>query len=428
MRAVSNGLAAISALAAAPFAAGALLLHPEWRTGLRERLGAQPQRFDEPIWVHAASVGEILSAIPLISALRCNGCSIHTSTITMRGREVMRRRLPDLACYLAPIDHLWCVEAALARVRPSALALVETELWPTWIAAVARRSVPVVLVSARISDRSYPRYRRLQPWIGRALRRVAAIGARTEIDAERFVALGASPRCVRVTGDLKADPANPPALASDLAAVARGAPLFVAGSTHPGEEEALLDTLALVESAGLDCALAIAPRHIERVTDVVAVVRSRGREPRLRSALGGASLSRGDVLVIDTVGELGALYSRARVAFVGGTLAPAGGHNVLEPAFAGTPVLYGPGCENIPHAVAMVESCDAGRCVRDGADLAREVVAALRDPEGSSERGERGRKMLERHRGSTGRSVDLIRQAVAVAEARPGAPGSADRN
>ena len=247
------------------------------------------------------------------------------------------------------------------------------------------------------------------------MRRVTAIGARTDLDAERLVALGAVPCRVRVTGDLKAEPSLAPPLSADLSAATRATPLFVAGSTHPGEEAAALEALARAEEAGLSCALAIAPRHIERAGEVVAGVRSCGRKVRKRSSLGAAPLSSGEVLVVDSVGELGALYSRAFVAFVGGTLAPVGGHNVLEPAFAGTPVLYGPRCENVRHAVAMVEACGVGRRVADGAALAREVIETLREPGASRTRGARGRELLDRQRGSTRRSVQLIREVVATA-------------
>ena len=187
MRAVSHSLAALSALAVAPFAAGALALRPRWRVGLRERLGALPRQCESPIWIHAASVGEVSVALRLVDALRREGTAVYTSTTTVTGRDVLRRKAPGVPCHLAPLDHLWCVEAALARVSPSAVVLVETELWPTWIAAAHRRGIPVVLISARISDRSFSRYRRVRPLTRRALRRVEMIGARSQADAERFI-------------------------------------------------------------------------------------------------------------------------------------------------------------------------------------------------------------------------------------------------
>ncbi len=414
-------MAALSALAGAPLAAGALALRPRWRTGLRERLGALPRQCESPIWIHASSVGEISAAQRLVEAFRRDGPAVYTSTTTVSGRDVMRRAAPDVACHLAPLDHLWCVEAALARVSPSALVLGEPELWPTWIAAAHRRGVPVLLVSARISDRSFSRYRRLRPFTRRALRRMVVIGARSGADAERFVALGADPEKLVVTGDLKAE-AGVTRLAPDVAAVLADTPLFVAGSTHEGEEEVALDALAAVEEAGLRCALVIAPRHLERVSAVAAAVRRRGRAVRLRTAIGDKQLHSGEVLVVDTLGELNALYARALIAFVGGTMVPVGGHNALEPVLAGTPVLFGPRCENVLDAVKILEDCGAGQRVDGGEALASAVVAAVRDPAKTAARGAEGRRVLRVAGGSTERSVALIRRALAETDPRAGAP------
>jgi 3-deoxy-D-manno-octulosonic-acid transferase len=324
---------------------------------------------------------------------------------------------PGVPCHLAPLDHLWCVESALAKVSPSALVLVETELWPTWIAAAQRRGIPIVLISARISDRSFARYRRVQLFTRRALRRMVAIGARSEIDAERLTELGADPEKLVVTGDLKAEPADVQPLAPEVAAVLPDMPLFVAGSTHAGEEEAALDALHAVEQAGLGCALAIAPRHLERAGEVAAAVRRRGRDVRLRTSIGEAALHPGEVLVIDTFGELGSLYAHALVAFVGGTLAPVGGHNVLEPIFGGAAALFGPNIENVRDAVAVLEGCRAGQKVDDAAGLVRAVVTAVRDPAGTRARGAAGLQALRVHRGTTKRSVALIRRALDEAAA-----------
>jgi 3-deoxy-D-manno-octulosonic-acid transferase len=390
-----------------------LALRPSWRVGLRERLGAQPVLPPGAIWVHAASVGEILAASKLVDHLHKSGRAVCTSTVTLAGREVMRRARPDVPCHLAPIDHPWCVDAALARVRPAALVLIETELWPSWIAAAARRGVPVALVSGRVSDHSYPRYQRLSGIIAPALRRIGALGARTAADAERFLRLGAREESVRVTGDLKLEPAqDAPPLAPDLASVLGAAKLFVAGSTHPGEEIAALEALAYAERSGAPAALVLAPRRRERADEVARIVRASGRTLRRRTALGQGSLAAGQVLVLDTVGELAPVYARAEVAFVGGTLAPVGGHNVLEPVFAGRPVLFGPHTENSRHAVEIVESIGAGERVADAAALGPALAALLLDPGAARRRGEEGRRALAAHRGSAERSARLIEELL----------------
>jgi 3-deoxy-D-manno-octulosonic-acid transferase len=391
LRALAHALSALAALALAPVAAGALALRPAWRVGLRERLGAQPGQPPGAVWVHGASVGEILAASRLVDRLQRGGRAVVSSTVTLAGRDVMRRARPEIPCHLAPIDHPWCVASALSRIHPAALVLIETELWPNWLAAAERRGIPVALVSGRVSDHSYPRYLRLQRIIAPALRRIAAIGARTASDAERFLALGAPRERVHVTGDLKLEPAADAApLAPDLARVLGGAPLFVAGSTHAGEESAALAALARIERDGLAAALVLAPRRVERAGEVVRIVRASSRSVRRRTALGAAPLQAGEVLVLDSVGELAPVYARAQVAFVGGTLVPIGGHTRLAPVFAGRPVLFGPRTENARQAVEILEASGAGRRVADADELARALAALLRDPGEARRRGEEG--------------------------------------
>lgn len=422
MNVLRHSGAAVSAVVGVPLLLGAAALSPRWRIGLGERLGAGPRAIGHPLWVHAASVGEILAASRLVDALQAKGHAVVTSTSTTTGRLVMSKARPNVSCRLAPLDHPWCVSAALARVAPSALVLIETELWPIWIAEAARRGIPIVLVSARISDRSFPRYRRIAPLVRRTLRRIASVGARTEQDRERFVALGAIPSRVSVVGDLKLEiDAAPRALASDLFdALGRlpqrvagspepdRLPLLVAGSTHPGEEEAALDALAAVEAAGHQAALVLAPRHLERIGAVVEAVRASGRRLQRRTALSGRPLEAGEVLILDTLGELASVYSVASAAFVGGTLASVGGHNLLEPVSARRPVVFGPHTANIRHLAGILLECGAGQCVSDPAGLADAWTALLSDPKRARARGEAGWCELKRHQGSAERSAELV--------------------
>jgi 3-deoxy-D-manno-octulosonic-acid transferase len=272
----------------------------------------------------------------------------------------------------------------------------------------------VVVVSGRISDRSLPRYRWFGPWVASALARLSAIGARTEQDRERFVALGAAPDRVHVTGDLKFDP--PVALDPfpELIAWLGDAPLVVAGSTHPGEEQILLTAQRAWEDAGQRAALILAPRHPDRAQEVVRIARRAGRRAALRSECGGAALAAGDVGVLDTLGELTALYARAAVAFVGGTLVPIGGHNLLEPAAVGTAAVYGSHLANVRHAAALLEAVGAGVRVGDAASLAAAISSALAGPVAARARGAAGRAALEVHRGSSERSAALIESAIAA--------------
>jgi 3-deoxy-D-manno-octulosonic-acid transferase len=409
MRPFTHAAAALSALALAPALALGCVIRPRWREGAGERLGAHPAtRGGRPVWVHGASAGEVRIAARVARALAARGEAVAASATSPAGRALWRSLAPGIPSGFAPLDHPWLAARALARVAPSALVLLETELWPSWIAEADARGVPVAIVSARVGERSFPRYARVRPLTRRLFAHVAAIGARSEREAERFLALGARAARVCVTGDLKLEPddASPP-LASDLAARLGDVPLIVAGSTHPGEEEAALAALAAAEAAGLAAALVLAPRRAERASEVLAQV--RGRRARMRSAGEGAPLRAGEVLVLDTLGELPALWPRAAVAFVGGTLAAGvGGHNLIEPAQHARLVLHGPHVENAREAAALLAACGGAERVADAPDLARAVVGALRDPARTAALGAAGRAALEVHRGSLAKSLALI--------------------
>jgi 3-deoxy-D-manno-octulosonic-acid transferase len=406
--------AALAALVAAPAALPLLALRPDLRAGLRDRLGAPRDVAPGAIWIHGASVGEAVAALPLHRLLQERGYRTLASTMTRTGQLALERRRPELARLFAPIDHPWCVGAALRRVRPRALVLVETELWPSWIAAAARRGIPVAVVSARLSDRSFPRYRSLAFAVAPTLRRLTRIGARSAADAERFVALGAASERVDVTGDLKLEPpSDPPVLAPDLDAALGQVTWLVAGSTHPGEEEAALRALAAAEQAGHDIGLVLAPRHPERAREAARIAAGQGRRVQLRTDLAARALQHGDVLVLDTVGELPALYSRAAVCFVGGSLVPIGGHNVLEPVQVGRTVLFGRHTSSARDAVELVLACGAGRRVTGAEGLARAVVEELGEPDVAARRGRMGRQVLDEHSGAARRSAALIEGLLA---------------
>ncbi len=404
-----HSAAALTALIGAPVAAVTMALRPSWRDGWRERIGGGDVSAGG-LWVHAASVGEVTASARLVTRLRERGHALTLSTTSTTGRALCARLHPDLPHRLAPLDHPWCVDRALRAARPRALVLVEAELWPVWIAACARAGVPVVVVSGRISDRSFPRYQRIASLLSGTLGRLHAIGARTEQDRDRFVALGAPADRVAVTGDLKLDPPDaPPAPSPELLTWLGDAPRVVAGSTRPGEEVALLAAQTEWERAGHRATLLLAPRHPDRAKEVAAMV--RGRRVSLRSAA-ERPLAAGDVGVLDTLGELAGAYAGARIAFVGGTLVPVGGHNVLEPAIVETPVVYGPHVSNARHTAEMLERAGAAQRVDDAAGLARVLVESLADAEACRARGSAGRAVLDLHRGSSERSADWIERAL----------------
>jgi 3-deoxy-D-manno-octulosonic-acid transferase len=411
-----HSLAALSAVAALPVGVGLLAAKPAWRAGLSERLGARPPAPPGCVWVHGASVGEIRAATALIDALRARGAAVAASTSTIAGRDLLRRTRPDVPCGLAPLDHPWAVERSFRRAPAALLALVETELWPAWILGARARGVARAIVSGRISDRSFPRYRRAGPLVRPVLAALDAIGARSDADAERFVALGAPERRVEVTGDLKLDPPErAPEPAPELAARLGGVPLFVAGSTHEGEEEAALDAFAAARAAGLAAALALAPRHPDRFEAVARLVGERGLPLRRRSQLEPRPLEAGEVLLLDGIGELAGLYAAAAVAFVGGSLVPRGGHNLVEPATALRAPLFGPHTENARAQAELLLAAGGATRVADAAALREAVLAALRDPAAGAERGRRAAAALAPHRGATARSVALLERLRAAA-------------
>jgi 3-deoxy-D-manno-octulosonic-acid transferase len=257
--------------------------------------------------------------------------------------------------------------------------------------------------------------------MAQTLRRIDAVGARTEVDAERFVELGVPMDRVRVTGDLKLDPpAEQPALAIDLIRALADVPVVVGGSTYPDEEVALLNALDGAEKAGHGFVLVLAPRQVERAGELARFCTEHHRRVHLRSRLEGRHLVPGEILVLDTLGELAAMYATASIAFVGGTFAPIGGHNLVEPVHAGCPVLFGPHFENARKVVEILEVGGAGRCVGGAAELDLAIIEAFDDLEACRIRGEIGRENLEAHRGSVGRTKEMIEEVLDRAgRARP---------
>lgn len=416
---LGHSLAALAALVAAPVGAAALLVRPTFRTGVRERLGgaAEDGKPVPPgsVWVHAASVGEILSSLPVLDGLAAAGRPVLASTQTTTGRAALAAVRPDVPVRLAPLDHPWSAAAALDRVRPCALVVLEAEILPSWIRAAHDRDVPVVFVSARMSERSYRRWQRLRFVLAPTFARIRAVGARSREDAERFLGLGLAPDRLEVTGDLKlVPPASEPAPSPELARALGDVPLLVAGSTHAGEEEAALAALDAVARTGCEAALVLAPRHPERFEAVASLVAASHPSHRLlrRSALGREPLRPREVLLLDSVGELAAVYAAATLAFVGGSLAPVGGHNVLEPAHCGCPVVVGPHTESKRRAVEILREVAALECVADAAGLGAAAVEAFRDPEAARRRGAAGRARLTRERDTAERSLALIERAL----------------
>lgn len=395
------------------------------RTGnyppLREASGGR-------VWVHAASVGEVKAAAVLIDGLRERYADLRIvlSAITPAGWDVAREAVPTAeAVVQAPVDLRGAVKRGLSWFDPQLLIVVETELWPNMALECRRRGTKLAVASAKISARSYSRYRYIRPLMKYVLSSMHSVAAQSELDKERLCGLGLDESRVRVTGDIKLDsrgggPSEKPRWLTAL--MREGDLLFVAGSTRPGEEGILgRALLTLKDELRRRLITVIAPRHMDRCGEAADKLAAMGLNVVRRSALPGGIPS-GEagtrVLVLDTLGELAGAYSAADFAFVGGTLAPFGGHNLAEPAAAGVPVLFGPSLETVrPVADALLEG-DGGSVVVDAGELASALTDMSADAAGRRRRGIAAREAIESLRGAVRRTLDFFEESGALPPAR----------
>ena len=365
-------------------------------------------------WIHAVSVGESIAAAPLLEALQrvYPGLPLVVSTVTETGARLVRTRFKGLATHrYFPLDFPPVTRRVIQSINPAFFIGMETELWPNTLRALAARGVPTMIANGRLSDRSVRRYRMVRGPMRRVLSDVTVFGMQSDEDARRMIALGAPAERVVVTGNLKHEPLPDPAGAVDpwhrLLGLGPQQSVWIAGSTHRGEEEAVLDAhcRALLDRPKLT--LVLAPRHPERVSEVIGLLKSRGLAAVRRSEL-PARPTPGAVIVLDTVGELAQLYAIADVVFVGGSLTPLGGHNMLEPALRGKPVLFGPHTHNFREAAAVLLDSGGGRVVHDATELGSELKRLLADPALRAGVGAAGRDAVASRTGAMRATLDLV--------------------
>lgn len=387
---------------------------PAYRRRWKERFAwGLPELPEGTVWLHAVSVGEVQAAAPLIRALqrRWPECPLLVTTTTPTGSERVRSLFAGGVhhSYL-PYDLPGAVGRFLRRSRPALGLILETELWPNLYRQARRRGVSLWLVNARLSSGSRQRYGRFPTLTGQTLACLEGILAQTEADAHRFLQLGAPPEQVEVVGNLKFDVEIPEALRARAGALRRdwgSRPVWVAGSSHAGEEHLVLQALASVRAEYPDVLLVLAPRHPERFGEVAAALR-RGAWESVRQSEGKPVTAATAVLLLDGMGELALYYAAADVAFVGGSLVPVGGHNLLEPAALGVPSLLGPWRFNIQEASDALISVGAARLVEGPRALAEGVSAWLRDPEARHAAGARALEVVAAHRGARDRVLARI--------------------
>jgi 3-deoxy-D-manno-octulosonic-acid transferase len=371
-------------------------------------------------WVHAVSVGETLAAEPLVHGLARShpGLPLVVTTVTETGAGVARDRFQGIAEHrFFPLDFPAPVRRAIAAIDPAFLVCMETELWPNLLRALAARGTPVMVANGRISDRSFRRYARVRRFLAPLLAGVRVFAMQSEEDARRIAALGAPAGRVVVTGNVKQEAPPAPGPTPDawraLLGLAPGQPVWVAGSTHAGEEAPVLAAHREARARWPELALVLAPRHPERASEVAAVAARDGSPVVRRTALPAAGPH--PLVVLDTVGELASLYAAADVVFVGGSLAPVGGHNVLEPARAGKPVLFGPHTTNFRAAAALLLEAGAARMVGDGAALAVELTRLLGDARLRASMGQAGREAVAARSGAVAATLELVERLLAGA-------------
>jgi 3-deoxy-D-manno-octulosonic-acid transferase len=386
---------------------------------VRRFQGRRPRRAQRPcVWVHGVSVGEVKAAARLIEQIERTipDAEVVISVTTDTGHRVAQTSYPNHRIEFYPPDFSWVVNDALDSLRPDLIILVESEFWPNFLFATQNRGIPVALVNGRMSERSAARFERLPDFSRALLGCLETVCVQMPQYAERLTRLGVDPARIHVTGNMKFDnipikhrPERNDAFAR-LVGVAEGLPVIVAGSTHPGEERALAAIHRRMVADGAAHRLVIAPRHPARADTVEAEMRREGVEVVRRSRFAdGEGPGPGQVVLWDTVGELERVYAQADFVFVGGSLVPHGGQNMMEPASLGRPVVVGPKIHNFRGEVEMLLAADGIELVRDGDGVERVLRAWLADPETAAALGDRARAAIERSKGATDRSLAVLR-------------------
>ncbi|MEZ6102679.1 MAG: 3-deoxy-D-manno-octulosonic acid transferase [Pirellulaceae bacterium] len=421
-----NGIYLLLMLAASPRLMWSALFENKYRQGWREKLWGQvPSLATEAnagptVWLHAVSVGEVNLIAPLVKALQQDVPELRLaiSTTTQTGFNLAQRRYPDHCVFFAPLDFSWAVGRAMRRVQPDLLVLAELELWPNWIRSAHERGVPVAVVNGRLGERSFRGYRRVLRWVRPTLERLSLVAAQDEIYAQRFRELGTPEVAVVVTGSLKFDGADTDRRNERTMTLVTAAGIqdddivFLAGSTQEPEEQLALDAFLTVRETFPQLRLILVPRHPERFDDVARMLDRSGVAWQRRSSLGGLGTAAARVLLVDTIGELGAWWGRADIGFVGGSMGSRGGQNMIEPAAYGVATSFGPNTWNFQDIVRLLLDADAARVVQDGTALTQFVRQCLENPTDAQQLGWRARKLVASQLGATDRTMIGLRRLL----------------
>ncbi|MEO5702895.1 MAG: lipid IV(A) 3-deoxy-D-manno-octulosonic acid transferase [Gammaproteobacteria bacterium] len=389
-----------------------------------ERFGFVPQLTNintpshDVVWLHAVSVGEVQAAVPIIRALLAQfpDLKIVLTTMTATGSERVRANFGnDVQHYYAPYDLPGSVRRFLQRTRPKLAVIMETELWPNIFHLCHERGVPLVLANARLSEQSASKYRPVRRLLAETLAKISIVAAQTAQDAQRLIALGAIPACVHVTGSIKFDVKITASLREEAAVLRRSwgveRAVWVAASTHEGEEKPVLDAFDAVKKVIPRSLLVLVPRHPERFTRVAVLCQKRGYATVLRSQRIACNAET-DVFIGDSMGELPLFYAASDVAFVGGSLVPVGGHNILEPAALGVAIIIGPFMFNFEEITRMMREAGAVCQIQDTSELSTTLIVYLSDANLRYAAGEKGRQLVEQNRGALNALMGMIEEYI----------------
>ncbi len=421
-----NTLLTLGLILASPFFALKILTASRYRRGLSQRFGIRYHGVgvrkrdtrEKPLWIHAASVGEVLGSLPIIKGIAQSKphLPILLSTMTSTGNEMAEKRASDLAAVtFFPVDHPWVVKRIISQVDPRAFLMVETEIWPNFLTELGRRKIPVVLLNGRISTRSFQWYKRFRFIFDSPLSTISAFCMQSISDAQRIIEMGANPERVTVTGNVKFDQSPPKITQREREALLRALglhpcqPIFIAGSTHKGEEEFVLQVHQRLSREYPDLVLILAPRHLERLGEIETLLQREKIPWKRKSQFSEKEEGqKASVILLDTMGELFRLYSIGTLIFVGGSLARTGGHNILEPLFFEKPVFFGPCMDNFREISEEVLRRGAGFQISEMEEMIDRCKSLLKDTSLRSIMGKRGSEIIQANRGATRKTLEMV--------------------
>jgi 3-deoxy-D-manno-octulosonic-acid transferase len=414
---------------ALPFILFAMLSTKKYRSGLSQKVGFVPDSIlsrlsgERPVWIHAVSVGEVITTIPLIRKLKKKypDQKIVLSTVTVTGNytATLNAKEADAVIYF-PFDYPFIVKRVIKAINPKLFIILETELWPNFLRALKRKHIPSVVINGRISKDSYQRYRWTRFFFSKVLENIDAFYMQTDVDAQRIIDIGAPRDRVVTVGNLKFDQSLPIVTPEEKAQlyttlyVKEGQKIFIAGSTHRGEEDIILDIFKTLRKSHPDLILILAPRHPERFNEAWnLIIRHRLRGIKRTALTRQAQTNPYDVILIDTIGELSKLYSIGTIIFVGGSLVPIGGHNVLEPVVHKKAVLFGPHMDNFLEISRHLKDNGGGLQVQTKEELLTHAQKLLSDDTARNDLGEKAFEIISRNQGAIEKAMEIIGTFIA---------------